>query len=86
MLSMVMPYFPHMVYAVGLTGPLGMTLIISMASDLLSILTSSIYVSYFCAAGIFSLQLTMAGSLFNLFRGDVEAHYPSVVNLMVMIL
>lgn len=75
-LSMLLPYFPSIVYAVGLSGLLGMTMIISVTSDILSIVTLSIYVSYLCAAYIFSLQLIMAGSLFNLFRGEVGSSQP----------
>ena len=46
-----------------------MTMTISMLSDLLSCFTAHLFVCYRASAIIFSYQLSIAGSLWNLFRG-----------------
>lgn len=46
-----------------------MTMILSLLSDLLSVLTIHLYICYLLATTIFSQQLSMLGSLWNLFRG-----------------
>ncbi|KDQ07353.1 hypothetical protein BOTBODRAFT_611370 [Botryobasidium botryosum FD-172 SS1] len=68
-LAIITPHFPLIVYFIGLSGYSGMTMILSLLSDLLSILSVHVYVSYLIATFIFSQQLFTARSLFNLFRG-----------------
>ncbi len=46
-----------------------MTMIVSLLSDTLSVLTAHLYVCYYISATVFSQQLSLAGSLWNLFRG-----------------
>jgi phosphatidylinositol N-acetylglucosaminyltransferase subunit Q len=62
-----------MLRVIGLTGRLGMTMILSLLSDLLSVLTGHLYLSYLIATVIFSRQLSVAHSLWNLFRGKTSA-------------
>lgn len=47
----------------------GLTMAISLFSDLFGLLTANIYVCYYITATIYQHQLRMAGSLWNLFRG-----------------
>ncbi|CAE6414358.1 unnamed protein product [Rhizoctonia solani] len=63
------PYFPLLLYCIGSAGALGTTMILSLASDLLSLLTLHTYVCYLLATTVFSRLLKLLGSLFNLFRG-----------------
>jgi len=65
----VAPFFPWVIWAIGWFGLLGMTMILSFVSDVLSILTSSLYFCYLISTKVFSTQLVALGSLFNLFRG-----------------
>ena len=47
-----------------------MTTLVSLLSDALSLLTAHLYVCYVISATVFSHQLSLAGSLWNLFRGE----------------
>lgn len=67
------PYFPALIWFIGLSGCLGMTMIVSLLSDTLSVLTAHLYACYFISATIFRHQLSLAGSLWNLFRGTLFA-------------
>ncbi|KAL8281022.1 hypothetical protein RQP46_006701 [Phenoliferia psychrophenolica] len=60
---------PHMVYAVGLSGLLGTTMLLSAASDLLALLTLHVFVFYLLVTSLFRWHLSMLGALFNIFRG-----------------
>lgn len=68
-LSHVAPYFPAIIYFIGLSGWAGLTMSMSLVSDLLSLLTVHLYVCYLLATAVFANQLRTAGSLWNLFRG-----------------
>ncbi|KAF8491941.1 N-acetylglucosaminyl transferase component-domain-containing protein [Gautieria morchelliformis] len=68
-LDLFAPHFPAILSVLGITGRFGMTMILSLLSDLLSILTGHLYLSYLIATVIFSRQLSIAHSLWNLFRG-----------------
>ncbi|RDX42865.1 Gpi1-domain-containing protein [Lentinus brumalis] len=63
------PYFPALIWVIGAGGCCGMTMIVSLLSDTLSVLTAHLYVCYYISATVFSQQLSLAGSLWNLFRG-----------------
>ncbi|KAI0827292.1 N-acetylglucosaminyl transferase component-domain-containing protein [Trametes gibbosa] len=69
LLARVAPYFPALIWLIGAGGCCGMTMIISLLSDTLSMLTAHLYACYFISATVFSHQLSLAGSLWNLFRG-----------------
>ncbi|CAE6449071.1 unnamed protein product [Rhizoctonia solani] len=63
------PHFPLILYCIGSAGVLGTTMVLSLMSDLLSILTIHTYVCYLLATTAFARLLKLIGSLFNLFRG-----------------
>ncbi|EIW53284.1 Gpi1-domain-containing protein [Trametes versicolor FP-101664 SS1] len=69
LLTRMAPYFPALIWLIGLSGCLGMTMIVSLLSDTLGVLTAHLYACYFISATIFRHQLSLAGSLWNLFRG-----------------
>lgn len=69
LLQMVSPYFPLMLYGIGCGGVFGITMVLSLISDALSILTLHTYVCYLLATTVFARLLKLLGSLFNLFRG-----------------
>ncbi|KAI0357672.1 Gpi1-domain-containing protein [Trametes cingulata] len=69
LLERAAPYFPALVWVIGAGGCCGMTMIISLLSDVLSVLTAHLYACYFISATVFRHQLSLAGSLWNLFRG-----------------
>ncbi|CCA70976.1 related to N-acetylglucosaminyl-phosphatidylinositol biosynthetic protein gpi1 [Serendipita indica DSM 11827] len=63
------PYFPTMVYTIGLSGYFGLTMMLATSSDTLSLLTIHIYLSYLAATSACHQIIVLAGSLWNLFRG-----------------
>ncbi|PCH37484.1 Gpi1-domain-containing protein [Wolfiporia cocos MD-104 SS10] len=63
------PYYPSILWIVGAMGCCGMTMIVSLLSDLLNILTLHIYLCYCLSTAAFSLELSLSASLWNLFRG-----------------
>ncbi|RPD61557.1 Gpi1-domain-containing protein [Lentinus tigrinus ALCF2SS1-7] len=63
------PYFPALIWLIGVGGCCGMTVIVSLLSDTLSVLTVHLYICYYISATVFKQQLSLAGSLWNLFRG-----------------
>ncbi|KAI9056489.1 Gpi1-domain-containing protein [Trametes sanguinea] len=63
------PYFSSLIGAIGIAGCCGMTMIVSLLSDTLSLLTAHLYACYYISATVFRHQLSLAGSLWNLFRG-----------------
>ncbi|RCH80838.1 phosphatidylinositol N-acetylglucosaminyltransferase subunit gpi1, partial [Rhizopus stolonifer] len=66
------PYTPQMIHFIGFSGIFGITMIISLSSDLLAFMTLHIYCFYMVAARIFNWQLVILNSLFNLFRGKKQ--------------
>ncbi|KAG8862022.1 phosphatidylinositol N-acetylglucosaminyltransferase subunit gpi1 [Tulasnella sp. 330] len=68
-LNRAAPYFSSLIYLFGICGWAGSTMLISLASDTLSVLTVHLYVSYMIATTIFSQQLSVLASLWRLFRG-----------------
>ncbi|OSD00521.1 Gpi1-domain-containing protein [Trametes coccinea BRFM310] len=69
LLARAAPYFPTVIGAIGIAGCCGMTMIVSLLSDTLSLLTAHLYACYYISATVFRHQLSLAGSLWNLFRG-----------------
>jgi hypothetical protein len=67
------PYLPLVIWAIGASGRTGLTLILSLSSDLLSLLTVHLYVCYLCATAVFAHMLRTVGSLWHLFRGAPHA-------------
>ncbi|KAH9925134.1 N-acetylglucosaminyl transferase component-domain-containing protein [Fomitopsis serialis] len=67
------PYYPALLWVVGAMGCCGMTMIVSLLSDIIGVLTSHLYVCYVLSATAFRHQLGLAGSLWNLFRGMCPA-------------
>ncbi|EIN07621.1 Gpi1-domain-containing protein, partial [Punctularia strigosozonata HHB-11173 SS5] len=65
----VTPLMPAATYLIGSAGFCGLTMILSLFSDLLDILTLHIYICYALATTIFHAQVRTAVSLWNLFRG-----------------
>ncbi|KAL7284684.1 hypothetical protein ACG7TL_001986 [Trametes sanguinea] len=68
LLARAAPYFPTVIGAIGIAGCCGMTMIVSLLSDTLSLLTAHLYACYYISATVFRHQLSLAGSLWNLFR------------------
>ncbi|KIM72498.1 hypothetical protein PILCRDRAFT_81798, partial [Piloderma croceum F 1598] len=62
-------YMPSMLYIIGILSCLGMTMAISIFSDMLCLFTAHIYACYLISTTVYHQQLKMAGSLWNLFRG-----------------
>ncbi|CAO3645141.1 unnamed protein product [Cunninghamella blakesleeana] len=63
------PWTYHILYFIGCCGIFGVSMIISLLSDLLAFLTIHIYCFYTVAARIFNWQLISLYALFTLFRG-----------------
>jgi hypothetical protein len=68
-IACVKPQLADIIYLIGLSGYLGATMVLSLASDFLSLATVHIYVFYLMATRIFSWHLGIIYSLFNIFRG-----------------
>ncbi|PIL29188.1 hypothetical protein GSI_09237 [Ganoderma sinense ZZ0214-1] len=69
LLQYAAPHFPALIWLVGAGGCCGMTMVVSLLSDVLSVLTAHLYVCYWISATVFRHQLALAGALWNLFRG-----------------
>lgn len=67
--QLVAPHLSSIIYFVGLSAALGTTLSLSLASDLLALVTLHLYAFYFMATAVFSFHVRAMGSLFNIFRG-----------------
>ncbi|KAI0922868.1 hypothetical protein AcV5_009737 [Taiwanofungus camphoratus] len=65
----VLPYLPTLTLIVGAMGCCGMTMVVSLLSDTLSILTAHLYVCYLMSTTVFRHLISLIGSLWNLFRG-----------------
>ncbi|PVF99115.1 Gpi1-domain-containing protein [Serendipita vermifera] len=68
-LAFMAPHLPTLIYVLGASGRLGVTMMLSLSSDTLSLLTVHIYISYLAATSVCHYILLTAGSLWNLFRG-----------------
>ncbi|KAG8948278.1 phosphatidylinositol N-acetylglucosaminyltransferase subunit gpi1 [Tulasnella sp. 424] len=68
-LETIVPRFPLLIALLGMSGRLGLTVILSIISDALSLLTVHVYCGYLVATAIFSQILSVFGSLWRLFRG-----------------
>jgi len=64
-------YLPSMLYLIGILSCFGMTMAISLLSDLLCLFTAHIYVCYLISTTVYHHQLKTAASLWNLFHGSV---------------
>lgn len=60
----------NFIVLVSLFGPFGLTMLLSVLSDLLTITTFHLIVSYKIACVIHGAMLTAANSLWNLFRSE----------------
>ncbi|RKP26347.1 N-acetylglucosaminyl transferase component-domain-containing protein [Syncephalis pseudoplumigaleata] len=65
----VKPALPGVVSVIGAMGIVGGSMMVSLATDIMSLLTLHIYWFYVGAARIYHWQLMILHSLFNLFRG-----------------
>ncbi|CAO3662791.1 unnamed protein product [Umbelopsis ramanniana] len=65
----IRPTTPLILKVIGMSGIFGVSMIISLSSDLLAFMTLHVYWFYMVAARIFNWQFTILYSLFNLFRG-----------------
>ncbi|KAI7861319.1 N-acetylglucosaminyl transferase component-domain-containing protein [Spinellus fusiger] len=68
-MQIIEPHTPQIVYIIGVSGVFGVSMIISLSSDVLAFMTLHVYCFYMVAARIFNWQLLILYSLFNLFRG-----------------
>ncbi|KAG8904001.1 phosphatidylinositol N-acetylglucosaminyltransferase subunit gpi1 [Tulasnella sp. 403] len=68
-LLMVIPFFPHLIIFLGMSGRFGLTVMLSLISDALSLLTIHLYLGYIIATTLFSQLTSVAGSLWRVFRG-----------------
>jgi phosphatidylinositol N-acetylglucosaminyltransferase subunit Q len=68
-MDMFRPYLPEVIRTIGYSSFAGATFPISLFSDLASILTLHIYAFYVASARIYNWQVSIIGSLFQLFRG-----------------
>lgn len=66
---LVKPYLPSLLYCIGMMGCGGVTFLLSMFGDLISLLTFHAYCFYIYAARLFYLMIFGLKSLFRLFRG-----------------
>jgi phosphatidylinositol glycan class Q protein len=65
---------PSLLYAIGILSCFGMTMAISLFSDMLCLFTAHIYACYLVSTAVYHHQLKTAGSLWNLFRGTYLVH------------
>jgi phosphatidylinositol glycan class Q protein len=68
-MDMFRPYLPEIIRFIGFASFAGATMALSLFSDLASILTLHIYAFYIASARIYNWQVSILGSLFQLFRG-----------------
>jgi len=68
-MDMFRPYLPEIIRFIGFSSFAGATMPISLFSDLASFLTLHIYAFYVASARIYNWQVSIIGSLFQLFRG-----------------
>ena len=85
-LQVIAPYFPWIFKIMGIVGWFGLTMILSLGSDLLSLFTLHLYLAYIIATGIFAGQVSVAHSLWNLFRGMYSCKLPYHLSLIGMTL
>lgn len=76
--SFLLPYLPQLIYTAGTIGCCGVTLTISLFSDLLSVTTAHVQLCYHISRLVYRQQLNIAGSLWHIFRG-LSSHRPSTV-------
>lgn len=67
--SFLLPYLPQLIYTAGTIGCCGVTLTISLFSDLLSVTTAHVQLCYHISRLVYRQQLNIAGSLWHIFRG-----------------
>jgi phosphatidylinositol glycan class Q protein len=68
-MAMFRPHLPEVIRFIGFSAFAGATMPISLFSDLVSVLTLHIYAFYIASARIYNWQVSIIGSLFQLFRG-----------------
>ncbi|GJE97036.1 phosphatidylinositol N-acetylglucosaminyltransferase subunit Q/GPI1 [Phanerochaete sordida] len=67
--AVLLPYLPQLIYFAGAVGTCGVTLTISLCSDVLALTTAHVRLCYYISCLVYRLQLNIASSLWNLFRG-----------------
>ncbi|KAI0078166.1 Gpi1-domain-containing protein [Panus rudis PR-1116 ss-1] len=67
--ALVLPHLSDTIWLMGALGMFGLTMTASAVSDLIGLLTMHLYIGYRVSAMIFSQQLKISRSLWNLFRG-----------------
>jgi hypothetical protein len=70
------PLIPHLILLIGLSGLGGLSFLLSAASDILSLSTANIYISYTLMCRAYSVHLSALYSLWNLFRGNITSKCP----------
>jgi phosphatidylinositol N-acetylglucosaminyltransferase subunit Q len=68
-MTVIRPHLPDVIRFIGFSSFAGATMPISLFSDLASVLTLHIYAFYIASARIYNWQVSIIGSLFQLFRG-----------------
>lgn len=76
------PLLAATIYTLGLASCGGVTILISICADLLSIATAHLYICYLVTNTIYSRMLETAGSLWNLFRGIFSSSSDEQKNLI----
>lgn len=71
-LNLFRPYFSMFLTIIGYSGYFGVTLTVSIVSDVISLLTLHVYSFYIASARIYHWQLQVLYSLFQLFRGKKQ--------------
>jgi phosphatidylinositol glycan class Q protein len=69
-LAALRPHLPILIRLFGYAGAGGLTLLLALASDALSLLTAHLYLAALACTAVFARMLRAAGSLWNLFRGS----------------
>ena len=67
--TILTPLEPFIVVCLGLSGLLGCTVFLALASDLLSVVTTHVYLIFRIFSGIHNFQLRLLSSMWKLFRG-----------------
>ncbi|XP_077980126.1 phosphatidylinositol N-acetylglucosaminyltransferase subunit Q-like [Glandiceps talaboti] len=68
-LNILRPFMATILWSIGLSGCLGLSIFLSLVEDFLSMLTLHIYCFYVYAARLYNLQLSGLSSCWRLFRG-----------------
>ncbi|EKM55808.1 uncharacterized protein PHACADRAFT_256697 [Phanerochaete carnosa HHB-10118-sp] len=67
--TLLLPYLPQLIYFAGAVGSCGITLTVSICSDLLVLTTAHVHLCYHISRFVYQQQLNIVSSLWNLSRG-----------------